>query len=89
MDAAARAEIDAAITRMLEKVGRDVAADAARFAPIRSGALKASVKVEPVQDNTVVVRANANYAGYVELGTRYMHAQPYLRPALYRVRDVS
>lgn len=32
-----------------------------------------------------VVKSAANYAGYVEGGTRYMDAQPYLRPALNEI----
>lgn len=37
---------------------------------------------------SAVVRAEANYAGYVELGTRYMDAQPYMTPALEEVKPV-
>lgn len=89
MDAAARAEINAAIAKALTKVARDIAADAARFAPVRTGALRASIADEPVQGNSVIIRASAEYAGYVELGTRNMAPQPFLKPALYRNRDLA
>lgn len=34
------------------------------------------------------VRAEADYAGYVEKGTRYMAAQPYMEPALREVEPL-
>ena len=37
---------------------------------------------KPTSDMEVHVGSNVYYALYVEMGTRYMNAQPYLRPAL-------
>ena len=34
---------------------------------------------------TAESEATVNYAGYVEYGTRFMGAQPYMRPALQEV----
>jgi hypothetical protein len=56
------------------------------FDPYATGRLKASGKVErgPGRATWDVTYGNrrVNYAIYVELGTRHMHAEPYLRPAL-------
>ena len=47
-----------------------------------TGTLKRSIKYTP-KDNglTAEVEPEAEYGGYVELGTRFMEAQPYLKPA--------
>lgn len=47
-----------------------------------SGNLKRSIGLE-IKSNgmTAEVEPTAEYAAYVELGTRYMKAQPYLKPA--------
>jgi HK97 gp10 family phage protein len=64
-----------------------VMADAKRIVPVRTGRLRASIGTGHIDGNSAVVQASAPYAGYVELGTRYMRAQPYLRPALYKFRS--
>lgn len=50
--------------------------------PKRSGDLRRSIRLE-IKDAglTAEVAPHMNYAGYVEWGTRYMEAQPYIRPA--------
>lgn len=52
-----------------------------------SGTLKRSIGLE-MRDNgfTAAVSPATEYAAYVELGTRHMDAQPYLRPALEQVK---
>jgi HK97 gp10 family phage protein len=63
--------------------------------PVRTGALRASIKVEtPIATDTkpagmriVIVSANMPYAAFVEFGTRFMAARPYLRPAAESERD--
>lgn len=47
-----------------------------------TGTLKRSIKVS-IKDNglTAESQANTEYAGYVEYGTRFMEAQPYMDPA--------
>jgi HK97 gp10 family phage protein len=54
---------------------------ARQLVPVRTGALKASI-TKAGGGGDWIVTATAAYAGYVEFGTRYMAAQPYLRPAL-------
>ena len=48
-----------------------------------TGNLKGKIKLD-IKDGgmTAEVYSEAEYAPYVELGTRFMEAQPYLRPAL-------
>lgn len=51
-----------------------------------TGNLKRLIKFDISPDGLAgVVRSTAEYAGYVETGTRRMDAQPYLRPALNEV----
>lgn len=95
MDVNARHEIDDAINKMLLRVAHDIEADAQRFAPVDTGALRDGIHVEGPTGNTVYVVASRDVPGddpkvpvYVELGTRHMAAQPYLRPALYRERNL-
>lgn len=56
---------------------------------VRSGRLRSSISAALGTDGSGVycdVGSNVEYAGYVELGTRYMRARPYLRPALLAAR---
>jgi HK97 gp10 family phage protein len=56
-----------------EKLGAEVYARHARAgAPVLTGALRASIRVE---DNEVI--ATADYAGYQEFGTQKMPAHPF------------
>ncbi|MDY5835763.1 MAG: HK97-gp10 family putative phage morphogenesis protein [Eubacteriales bacterium] len=58
-----------------------------RKVPVRTGHLKrsgiAKTDLERLEGR---VKYSADYAGYVEKGTRYMDAQPYLEPALNEVK---
>jgi HK97 gp10 family phage protein len=83
MNPRAMAEIEARAQRVQENVLEDIARDARRHAPVETGELKASIHVE---GDSVV--AESDHSVYVELGTRHMHAQPYLRPALYKRRNL-
>ena len=50
--------------------------------PKRSGDLRRSIRLNIVDNGFAAeVAPHMNYAGYVEWGTRYMAAQPYIRPA--------
>lgn len=77
---------------MLTKVCDSIAEDARRLAPVLSGDLRESIQTLGVQDGVGRVGAGderVDYAAYVELGTRKMAAQPYLKPAAMRPRSVS
>lgn len=62
-----------------------VAADASRAAPVDSGRLRGSVRVERSGDQVDVI-ADTEYSAFVEQGTSNQTAQPFLRPALYQER---
>lgn len=56
--------------------------NAMRKAPYDTGHLMRSIGLALGDRGfTGHVRANADYAGYLEWGTRYMYAKPYMRPA--------
>ena len=86
IDPTAWRHIDAAVNRLLESLGDDIARDAERYAPRDTGLLASRIHALPVRDRMVRVVADTDYAAYVELGTRSVHAQPYLRPALHQRR---
>lgn len=53
-----------------------------QYVPVRTGRLRSTIMTERFSELEGAVMAYAEYAKFVEYGTRYMRAQPYLRPAL-------
>lgn len=86
------AEINAAfpgaIALVLQKAASETLALAQGRVPVDTGYLKNSLQIFSEGALTHGVRAGAEYAIYVEFGTRHMAAQPYLIPAFEVVRDV-
>ncbi len=72
---------DAAIKQALEVCGGTAENYAKKLCPVDTGRLRASIG-HSTGDREAVVGTNVEYAEFVELGTRYQHAQPYLKPAL-------
>ena len=71
-----------AAKRIMQKNGAELQAGAQRNAPVDTGNLKRSIGLEIRDDGlTAEVEATADYAPYVEWGTRFMKAQPFVRPA--------
>lgn len=62
--------------------GSEMQKKAQRNAPVDTGTLKRSIGIG-ISDGgmTATVEPTAEYAPYVELGTRFMEAQPFLKPA--------
>jgi hypothetical protein len=75
---------DATLTTVCD----DIAQDAQRLAPVLTGDLRNSIETLGVQDGVGRVGSDVDYAGCVELGTRKMAAQPYLKPAAMRARQL-
>lgn len=89
-------EIDqAALAELFESPAGEVAKDlqrralrvdaaAKRLCPVDTGRLRSSITNELGNDGglVAVIGTNVEYAPYVELGTRYAPAQPFLLPAL-------
>lgn len=72
------------------QVGAEVLADARRGVPVDTGELLRSLTMER-DDQGRVIRVGSTdveHSVYVELGTHGMRAQPYLRPAIYKARQV-
>lgn len=71
-----------AVKRVVKQNGAELQEKSQQKAPVDTGHLKDSIGIE-LEDGgmTAVVEPTAEYAAYVELGTRKMEAQPYLKPA--------
>jgi HK97 gp10 family phage protein len=80
------AEVRERSRHLLEKVASAVAEDARDMAPIDTGKLVSKISHKVLSSKLARIYAKTHYAVYVELGTRYMRAQPYIRPALYQTR---
>jgi HK97 gp10 family phage protein len=59
----------------------DVKAEAMRRAPVKTGHLRSTIYAT-VKDWVVNLGAEATYALFVEVGTRYIMARPYLWPSI-------
>lgn len=69
------------VHRLLASWAAEVKALARQLVPVRTGHLRQSIYAE-VRGWVVRIGAEATYALFVELGTRYMQARPYLYPAI-------
>lgn len=71
-----------AVRTVVRKNGAELQGKTQKNAPVDSGNLKRSIGLD-ITDNgmTAEVEPAADYAAYVEYGTRFMEAQPYLKPA--------
>jgi HK97 gp10 family phage protein len=58
-----------------------VCAQAERNAPVRTGYLKSTIYAA-VQEWVAQIGVGASYGYFVEFGTRFMRAQPFLYPAI-------
>lgn len=72
--------------RIVRKAALDIEAQAKVRAPVDTGALRASIQAVGVGPLHWQVRVGVEYGIYVEMGTRYMAAQPYLGPGAEAVR---
>lgn len=69
------------VHRFLASWASDVKAQAVKNAPMVTGYLRSTIYAR-VKEWVAEVGADAAYSAFVELGTKYMRAQPYLYPAL-------
>jgi HK97 gp10 family phage protein len=69
------------VHRLLASWAADVKALAKQLAPVRTGHLRSSIYAK-ISEWVAEIGAEATYALFVELGTRYMQAQPYFYPAI-------
>ena len=72
--------------KLLKSVAADIQRKAMRTVPVDTGNLKRSILVDVSDDGKeATVTATADYAAYVEYGTRKMTARPFMRPAAEEV----
>lgn len=81
----ASAEVLARAAAITEKAALDIEARAKAQAPVQTGFLKSSIEASG-KSTDWQVDARAEYAIFVEFGTRRMGARPFLIPALEAVR---
>lgn len=76
------------VKRVVKHNGAQMQAKAQQNAPVDTGTLKRSIGLD-IKDAgmTAEVQPTAEYGGYVELGTRFMEAQPYLKPAFNEQKE--
>lgn len=79
-------EVRKALETAIQENADDLQAVARRNAPVRTGFLRDHINVVKQGPLHVDVTSEAPYASFVEFGTRYMAAQPYLMPAIEEVR---
>lgn len=89
--ASGMADLQAAADEYAGSLAEDIADDMERLAPVLSGDLKDTIRVEHGAPVTRIwigdVAAGVDYHLYQEFGTSKMAAQPFIRPAVYRRRS--
>ena len=92
-------KLKCALEEALEEIAEKIRDDAKSFAPVDTGALRKSIRVEKKGELQFSVVAGdggvinprtgreVDYAGFVEFGTSRMSPQPYMQPALEKNRD--
>lgn len=76
------------VKKVVRKNGSDMQKKAQKNAPIDTGTLQRNITLE-MRDSgkTAEVEPMVDYGAYVELGTRFMTAQPYLKPAFNEQKE--
>lgn len=76
------------VRKVVRRNGAEMQTKAQQNAPVDTGTLKRSIGIEITDGGmTAEVEPTADYAPYVELGTRFMEAQPYLGPAFNEQKE--
>lgn len=70
------------IKKVVKQNGSELQKKSKRNAPVATGNLKRNIELELKNNGmTAECESQAEYAPYVEWGTRYMDAQPHIKPA--------
>jgi HK97 gp10 family phage protein len=80
--AAAPHELRVVANRVCDDMMSEVTERGKEIVPVRTGRLRNSIYRKKTGFLGWEVGATMFYAGFVEFGTRYMRARPYLRPAI-------
>lgn len=74
--------------RAIQQNATEMQTKAQRNAPIDTGSLKASIHMETADAGmTVELVSTGDYAPYLEFGTRFKEAQPYMKPAFNEQKE--
>jgi HK97 gp10 family phage protein len=79
---AAQIKVDPEVGAAVGRVGAEALSFSKDHAPVETGALRSSMRVERIEGNGARVSVNVDYWLFPEFGTVNMTARPYLRPAL-------
>lgn len=84
-----QAKVEQMVSSVVKLNGAELQERAQRNAPVDTGNLRRSISLS-VKDGgmTAEVTATADYSAYVEYGTRYMEAQPYMQPAFNVQKEI-
>lgn len=84
-----QSNISKIVAPVVRQNGAELQQKAQRCAPVDTGNLRRSIQLS-IKDNgmTAEVAAAAEYSAYVEYGTRFMNAQPYVKPAFNEQKDI-
>lgn len=77
-------ELQSAINLAITANAEAILEDAQALCPVRTGALRDSIAIEYENDGDILtanIGTDMYYGPYVEFGTRYMEAEPFLFPA--------
>lgn len=70
------------VKKVVQVNGSELQRSMQSYAPVDTGFLRRSINLSSKEKGmSVSVKPTADYAPYVEYGTRYMAAQPFVRPA--------
>jgi HK97 gp10 family phage protein len=79
------AGMEAKADQIVRKAAMDILSDSHQRVPVKTGHLKSTGNVQNTGPARAEIGYDADYAQFVEEGTRHQHAQPFLRPAFDRV----
>lgn len=86
MDRAGMAKLRLRMSQLTQQLTDEIFFDARAMAAVDTGEMLTSMYVRYPAWNRGRVFVGSDHWYFNEYGTRYMDAQPFMRPALYRVR---
>jgi len=82
------AEVMQTLDNALAIAAQAAVAEAKATVPVRTGLLQSQIGAEPVSPHEWDFYAKTHYATFVEFGTRFMAAQPYMRYGIMKMLEV-
>lgn len=76
------------VHRVVAKTALDLSAQMKARAAVDTGFMRGSIQAKKVSDSHYRVTVGAEYGIYVEMGTRYTPAQPFVQPSVSAIQPV-